>query len=81
LDEIVSTGAISYLCPVLPYGSILSSHSIYEFKQWIAEERLKCEEFSSQKESLLDGIDLYLRASFGTYSDTAPAVRRAACPP
>jgi hypothetical protein len=64
-----STGAISYLCPVLPYGSILSSHSIYEFKQWIADERLKCEEFSSQKESLLDGIDLYLRASFGTYFD------------
>jgi hypothetical protein len=64
-----ATGAISYLCPVLPYGSILSSHSIYEFKQWIADERMRCEDLSSPKQPLLDNIDLYLRASFGTYFD------------
>lgn len=64
-----STGDISYICPVLPYGSILSSHSIHELKQWIVDEKLKCEDLSSSKESLLDDIDLYLRASFGTYFD------------
>lgn len=69
-----SKGNVSYICPVLPYGAILSSSSISELKQWLQNEKIKNEEFNHGdrhqiRELQLETIDLYLRAAFSTYSE------------
>jgi hypothetical protein len=69
-------GEVTYLCPILPHGAVLSSHSIYELKQWLSDERLKSDESGDRLSSSgthFDQIDLYLRAAFGTYFDQLPS--------
>jgi hypothetical protein len=76
-----SKGEVSYLCPILPHGAVLSSHSIYELKRWLSDERAKSNDQGgggegrgpSSSDTHFDQIDLYLRAAFGTYFDQLPS--------
>lgn len=80
-----TNGDVSYLCPILPQGSVLSSKSVTELRAWHREQLpmdFDHRDLNSSAEKMfeayLDMASIYLRAAFGTENSSERFVHESA---